>query len=81
MRVKVDEPALLPELLRFLEGRVDFITFEVGVTEVEISVLGSFAHRTRAELEAHLESWRTLHGDVAAVCEPDTAPCAGGPLG
>jgi hypothetical protein len=76
MRIRVDEPALLPELMRFLEGRIDFVTSAASETEVDVGVLGSFADGGRAELDSHLELWRTEHRAAATVRDADVVPPA-----
>lgn len=58
MRIRVDDSTLLPELLRFLGGRIDLVTFQASDTEADVSVLGSFADGGRAELDGHLDKWR-----------------------
>lgn len=58
MRIRVDDFMLLPEVLQFLGGRIDLVTFQASDTEVDVSVLGSFADGGRAELDAHLDKWR-----------------------
>jgi hypothetical protein len=75
MRIRVGEPALLPALLHFLEERVDFVSAAASDVEVDVGVLGSFADGGRAELDAHLELWRTAHpgSTVEFVASPTRA--------
>ena len=74
MRVRVDDARVLPSLIRFLERRVDLVTFRAGATEIDVSVLGSFKDGGRAELESHLERWRRRHSSASAelVSDVDT---------
>jgi hypothetical protein len=74
MRIRVGEPPLLPALLHFLEERVDFVSAAASDVEVDVGVLGSFADGGRAELDAHLELWRTAHpgSTVEFVASPPT---------
>lgn len=75
MRIRVGEPDLLPELLQFLEERVDFVSAAASDVEVEVGVLGSFADGGRAELDSHLELWRAAHpgSTVEFVAAPSRA--------
>jgi hypothetical protein len=73
MRVRVDDAASLPELLLFLAGRVDLVTAPASDTEADVSVLGSFADGGRAELEAHLDRWRSEHPTASVVILPGVA--------
>ena len=60
MRVSVNEPELVPELLAFLRERVHVTAEQVGVLEVEISQLGSMnAEARRLELDLLLRLWRS----------------------
>jgi methylmalonyl-CoA mutase cobalamin-binding subunit len=67
MRIRVDDSDLLPELLVFLNSRVDLVTARATETEAEVSVLGSFADGGRAELDSHLEHWREAHPSTTVV--------------
>ena len=67
MRVRVDDSSLLPDLLVFLNDRVDLVTARANDTEADVSVLGSFADGGRAELDSHLEQWREAHPDVSVM--------------
>jgi hypothetical protein len=58
VRIRVDDPTRLGELLRFLDRRVDLVTRQASETEADVGVLGSFADGGRAELDSHLDGWR-----------------------
>jgi hypothetical protein len=62
VRVSVSEPELVPSLLEFLRARVYVTAEQVGVTEIEISQLGSMnADARRLELDLLLQLWRASH--------------------
>jgi hypothetical protein len=42
MRLRLSNPDLVPELLQFLESRIDVVTKQVSDNEVELSLLGSY---------------------------------------
>jgi hypothetical protein len=58
MRIKIDDPAALPDLVEELASRVDAVITEVNATgEVELWLLGSrTAAGDRAEMERRLEN-------------------------
>ena len=58
MRIKIDDPAALPDLVEELASRVDAVITEVTAAgEVELWLLGSrTASGDRAEMERRLES-------------------------
>jgi hypothetical protein len=65
MRVTVDQPGLLPDLVSFLTERVDVIATKESATEVAVSILGSRASpHDQDELERRLEEWRRNHPGV-----------------
>ena len=60
MRIHLNNPALVPELLDFLLGHVDCVAQRVGRDELEASLLGSRgleAHED--ELDRRLHVWRS----------------------
>lgn len=67
MRLRLDDPGLVPDLLTYLDNRVDLVTERLGDHEVEVGVLGSFADGGRMELERYLGPWLQAH--QAAVLE------------
>jgi hypothetical protein len=42
VRIRLDNPALVPSLLEFLAGTVSCVTEQVGEREIEVSLLGSY---------------------------------------
>jgi hypothetical protein len=75
MRIRIDEPRLLPELVAFLGRRVHLIVSAESAYEVEVSVLGSFADGGRAELDAELQQFRAEHPDAeTAILPPPAEP-------
>jgi len=70
MRIKIDDPAALPDLVEELASRVDAVITEVTTTgEVELWLLGSrTAAGDRSEIERRLESRKSaLHAQVWIV--------------
>jgi hypothetical protein len=58
VKVRVDDPALLPDLVSVLLGRVDTVVTRAGYDLLEVSLLGSRNPEADiAELEARLEAW------------------------
>jgi hypothetical protein len=51
MRLRVSNPALIPDLLEFLRSRVDVVAEEVSVDEVDVSLVGvsQFVAERKAE--------------------------------
>jgi hypothetical protein len=65
MRVTVDQPGLLPDLVSVLTERVDVIATKESETEVAVSILGSrTSPHDQFELERRLEEWRRNHPDA-----------------
>lgn len=69
-------PELLPDLIEFLEGRVNLVVQEAGAGEVAVGVLGSFADGGAGELGEYLEQWSVAHpdADLARVAEHSGPP-------
>ena len=44
MRVHVGKADLVPDLIRYFETQPDCVVLQVGATEVEVSLLGSYRH-------------------------------------
>jgi hypothetical protein len=70
MRIRIDDPGLLPELVAFLDSRVHLVVSAESDHEVEVGVLGSFADGGRAELDAELQDWRRAHPEAAIEIVP-----------
>jgi hypothetical protein len=59
MRLRVDDPELVPELIRFLEARLDMVTARRGANELELSLLGSYGQEEgRETLALEVQAWR-----------------------
>jgi hypothetical protein len=67
VRIRVDDPSRLGELIRFLDRRVDLVTRRASDTEADVGVLGSFADGGRAELDSHLDGWRRANPGATVV--------------
>lgn len=46
MRIHVGEPELVSDLLEYFEEQADCVVAQVGETEIEVSLLGSFGVET-----------------------------------
>jgi hypothetical protein len=58
MRLRVSNPALIPDLLEFLRSRVDVVAEEVGDDEVDVSLVGSYnADALNIELYLRVRAW------------------------
>jgi hypothetical protein len=58
MRLRVSDPALVPELLEFLQSRLDVVADQVKADEVSLSLLGSYASDAmRMELYLRVRAW------------------------
>ena len=58
MRIRVSDPALVPELVEFLQLRLDFVAAQVSDSEVEVSLLGSYAEDAmRMEIYLLMRAW------------------------
>jgi hypothetical protein len=58
MRLRVSNPALVPDLLVFLRSRADVVTEEVSGDEVDVSLLGSYnSDAMHLELYSGVRAW------------------------
>jgi hypothetical protein len=58
MRLRVSNPALIPDLLEFLRSRVDVVAEEVSDNEVDVSLVGSYnADAMNIELYLRVRAW------------------------
>jgi len=58
MRLRVSDPALVPELLEFLHSRLDVVAEQITANEVSLSLLGSYASDAmRMELYLRVRAW------------------------
>jgi hypothetical protein len=58
MRLRVSDPALVPELLEFLHSRLDVVAEQTTANEVSLSLLGSYASDAmRMELYLRVRAW------------------------
>jgi len=42
MRLRLSDPHLVPDLLQFLESRLEVVVERIGENEVELSLIGSY---------------------------------------
>jgi hypothetical protein len=58
VRIHVGKAALVPDLIRYFERQSDCVVLQVGETELEVSLLGSYRHdRHDAAVERLLVSF------------------------
>jgi hypothetical protein len=67
MRLRLSNPALVPDLIGFLESRVDMVAERVSENELEMSLLGSYNREATVWRPA---SSSTLRTDVAETLTP-----------
>ena len=68
MRLRLSNPHLVPELLEFLESRLDMVTKRVSATEVELSLLGSYNREAeRMTVDLLLRAWEAGRDAGASV--------------
>jgi hypothetical protein len=71
MRVRIDDPELLPDLVTALTARLDAVVETVGERELEVGLLGSRTQpHARIELQRRLRRWTARHPGVR-VTLPD----------
>jgi hypothetical protein len=68
MRLRLSNPELVPELLEFLESRIDLVTKRASENEVELSLLGSY-NEDAAQMTVDLlvRAWQASRDDKATV--------------
>jgi hypothetical protein len=58
MRLRVSDPALLPELLEFLQSRFDVVAEQTAEDELSLSLLGSYgSDAMRMEVYLRVRAW------------------------
>jgi hypothetical protein len=58
VKIRLDDPALLPDLMAELSRRIDTVVTRIGDDELEVSLLGSRASDADvAELRERLRAW------------------------
>jgi hypothetical protein len=58
MRLRLSNPALIPDLVEFLRSRADVVAAPVGDDEVEASLLGSYnSDAMRMALYLRVRAW------------------------
>jgi len=68
MRLRLSNPTLVPELIEFLESRVDVVAERVSENEVKVSLLGSYNREARwLTLDLLLRAWEAARDDEARV--------------
>ena len=67
MRITLDDPSLLPDLVRFL-GERGCVAQPTGDGELDVFCLSSMRHDTvELELDLYLQRWNARHPDAQAA--------------
>ena len=74
MRIRIDDPAALPDLVEELSSRIDAVITAVGEDEVELWLIGSrTTFADRAEMEERLRNRHAArHANVWILGEDET---------
>jgi hypothetical protein len=65
MRLRLSNPDLVPELLQFLESRIDVVAKQVSDNEVELSLLGPYNEdAAQMTVDLLLRAWRASRDDA-----------------
>jgi hypothetical protein len=68
MRIMIDQPDLLPDLVGFLEQRGDTVVRQVDDTALEVNLLGSMSDDAmRIELDLRIGIWRATRDEDVVV--------------
>jgi hypothetical protein len=68
MRIHVNDPGVMPDLLEFFASRPDAVVTQVSDDELEVSLLGSFAHDAmRMELYLRIRLWEAKRRAAGVV--------------
>jgi hypothetical protein len=69
MRVRINEPDLVPELLALLGGRIACVTSVDGL-EVEACLVGSYVDGGESELTPLVRAWQRRHPEIEVELLP-----------
>src|SRR5207302_8403451 len=70
MRLRLSNPALIPDLVEFLRSRADVVAEEVSDEEVEVSLLGSYnSDAIRLERYLRFRAWQAGRRSTGAEIE------------
>ncbi len=74
VRIRIDDPAALPDLVEELSSRIDAVITEVGDDEVELWLIGSrTSSGDRAEMEERLRNRHAArHARVWIIYEEES---------
>jgi hypothetical protein len=75
MRVRLSDPALIPDLVEYLGSTPDIVADVVGDDEVEVSLMGSYAlDAMRMEVYLRVRAW-----EAAAKARGESVELVDGP--
>jgi hypothetical protein len=70
MRLRVSNPAFIPDLLEFLRSRADVVAEEVSDDEVDVSLVGSYnSDAMQMELYLRVRAWEAGRRSSDVVVE------------
>jgi len=70
MRIRVDNPALISDLVEFLQASPDVVVEVVGENEAEVSLVGSYrVDMMRMELFLRVRAWEAAQSARGALVE------------
>ena len=70
MRLRLSDPALISDLLEFLQTSPEVIVEVIGETDVEVSLVGSYRlDAMRMELYLRIRAWEAAQTARGAVVE------------
>jgi hypothetical protein len=68
MLLRLSDPHLVPDLLQFLESRLDLVCKQVNENEVELSLLGSYNREAeRMTVDLLLRAWEAARDAPGSV--------------
>ena len=68
MRLRLSDSSGVPDLIAFLNSRIDCVVVQAGANEIDVSLLGSYAHGARErELATRVRAWQAERDDVDVV--------------
>jgi hypothetical protein len=72
MRIEIEDPTVLPDLLEYLRAHAHVVADRVGPRELEVSLLGSRnSSARRLELELLVQAWHAARGRATRVTPLD----------
>jgi hypothetical protein len=67
MRIELTNPEQLPDLVAFLEARVNLVVQRLNDRQLAVGVLGSYRDGGARELEEYLDEWNRAQSGRASA--------------